>query len=125
MEQVYHQVTASIILLKFVGGLFFLISATYLLMKRPQYLPSWKNVLGSGSVFGLLNAGLVITLGKLGYFFTPIILIVMVVFFYCGRFPRYRLKHLVGLSIVFILSSLTFFIGIAGTFFHLAVEGKI
>lgn len=125
MEQVYHQVALSVILLKCVGGILLLLGAAYLLIKRPQYLPSWRNVLSYGSLFGLLNAGVVIIVGKLGYFITPIFLITIIALFYCDKFPQYRLKHLLGLSIAFILSSVTFFIGIAGTFFHLAVEGKI
>lgn len=125
MEQVYHQVTLSVILLKCVGGILFLLGAAYLLLKRRQYLPTWRNVLGYGSMFGLLNAALVIILGKLGYFVTPIFLMTIIALFYCDKFPQYRLKHLLGLSLAFILSSVTFFIGIAGTFFHLAVEGKI
>ncbi len=125
MEQVYHQVTLSVILLKCVGGILFLLGAAYLLKKRPQYLPTWRMVLSFGSMFGLLNAGLVIVLGKLVYFMTPIFLIAIIALFYFDRFPQYRLKHLLGILIVFILSSVTFFIGIAGTFFHLAVEGKI
>ncbi len=125
MEQVYHQVTLSVILLKCVGGILLILGAANLLIKRPQYLPSWRNVLGYGIMLGLLNAGLVIVLGKLGYFITPIFLITIIALFYCDKFPQYRPKHLFGLSIAFILSSVTFFIGIAGTFFHLAVEGKI
>ncbi len=76
-------------------------------------------------MFGLLNASLVIILGKLGFFITPIFLITIFALFYFDKFPEYRPKHLLGLSIAFILSSLTFFIGIAGLFFHMAVEGKI
>ncbi len=125
MDQVYHQVTLSMILLKCVGGFLFLLGTAYLLVKRPEHLPIWKNVLGNGSMFGLLNAGIVIVLGKLGFFITPIFLITIFALFYFDKFPEYRPKHLLGLSIAFILSSVTFFIGIAGTFFHLAVEGKI
>lgn len=125
MEQVYHQVTLSMILLKCVGGLIFLLGTVYLLIKRPEYLPNWRNVIVYGSMFGLLNAGLVIILGKLGFFITPIFLITIIALFYFDKFPCYRRKHLLGLSIAFILSSVTFFIGIAGAFFHLAVEGKI
>jgi hypothetical protein len=76
-------------------------------------------------MLGLLNAGLVIFLGKLGFFITPIFLITIIVLFYIDKFPHYRPKHLLGLSIAFILSSVTFFIGIVGAFFHLAIEGKI
>lgn len=57
MEQVYHQVTLSMILLKCVGGLIFLLGTVYLLIKRPEYLPTWRNVIVYGSMFGLLNAG--------------------------------------------------------------------
>jgi hypothetical protein len=113
------------ILLKCVGGALFLFGVAYFLIKRPEYLPRWRNVLGYGCMFGLLNAAFVIILGRLGFLITPIFLITIIALFYFEKFPHYRPKHLLGLSIVFILSSVTFFIGIAGTFFHLAVEGKI
>jgi hypothetical protein len=113
------------IFFKCVGGVLFLLGVAYFLVKRPVYLPGWRNVLSQGFMFGLLNAGLVIVLGKLAFFITPIFLIVITGLFYFDKFPHYRPKHLLALSIVFIFSSVTFFIGIAGTFFHLAVEGKI
>ena len=125
MEQVYHQVTFSMILLKCFGGAFFLFCSAYLLIKRPEFLPCWRNIVGYGSIFGLLNAGLVIILGKIGFLVTPIFLISIIALFYFDKFPRFRPKYILGLAIVFIFSSVTFFIGIAGTFFYLAVEGKI
>ena len=125
MEQVYHQVTLSMILLKSVGGLLLIAGTSYLFKIRPVFLPQWRRVAGLGCVFGALNAGLVIILGQIAYIATPVIVITFMGLFYFDKFPLYKVKHLVGLSTAFILSSVTFFIGIAGVFFHLAVEGKI
>ena len=61
MEQVYYQVTLSMVLLKCVGGAIFLLGAAY--------LPGRRKVLGHGCLFGLLNAGLVIIIGKLSFFY--------------------------------------------------------
>lgn len=125
MEQVYHQVTLSMILLKSVGGLLLITGTFYLFKIRPVFQPQWRRVAGLGCVFGALNAGLVIILGQIAYIATPVIVITFMGLFYFDKFPLYKVKHLVGLSTAFILSSVTFFIGIAGVFFHLAVEGKI
>jgi hypothetical protein len=105
MEHVYDQVNLAMILLKSVGGLL-LIAAL-------------------GCVFGASNAGLVIVLGQIAYFATPVIVMTFMGLYCFNKFLIYKVKHLVGLSLAFILSSVTFFIGIAGTFFHLSVEGKI
>jgi hypothetical protein len=125
MEQVYHDVNFSMVLLKSAGVLLLLSGVGYIFMFRPSFLPKWKSILGLGGVIGLLNAGLVISLGKIAFPLTPGILIVLVVLFYFNKFPLYKIKHFLGLLIFFVFSSLTFFIGVAGTFFHLAVEGKI
>lgn len=125
MEQVYHQVILSMILLKSVGGLLLIAGTFYLFKIRPVFQPQWRRVAGLGCVFGALNAGLVIILGQIAYIATPVIVITFMGLFYFDKFPLYKVKHLVGLSTAFILSSVTFFIGIAGVFFHLAVEGKI
>lgn len=125
MEQVYKDVNLSMYLLKFLGLLLVLVGMGYFFMFRPSFLPRWKNIVGFGCVMGLLNAGLVISLGKVAFTLTPVILIFLSVLFYFNKFPLYRIKHLLGLLMSFIFSSLTFFIGVAGTFFHLAVEGKI
>jgi hypothetical protein len=113
------------ILLKSVGGLLLIAGTFYLFKIRPVLLPQWRRVAALGCVFGVLNACLVIILGQMAYFATPMIVITFMGLYCFNKFPLYKVKHLVGLSIAFILSSVTFFIGIAGTFFHLAVEGKI
>ena len=125
MEQVYNSVNLSMVLLKFVGVILLFIVMGYLLLARPIFLPKWKNVIGMGCTFGLLNAGLVIAFGKIAFSATPAILIICIVLFYFNKFPLYKIKHLFGLLMSFVFSSVTFFIGIAGTFFHLAVEGII
>ena len=125
MEHVYDQVNLAMILLKSVGGLLLIAGTFYLFNNRPVFLPQWRRVAGLGCVFGALNAGLVIVLGQIAYFATPVIVITFMGLYCFNKFPLYKVKHLVGLSLAFILSSVTFFIGIAGTFFHLAVEGKI
>lgn len=125
MEQVYHQVTLSMILLKSVGGLLLIAGTFYLFKVRPVFLPLWRRVAGLGCVFGALNAGAVIILGQIAYLATPVIVITFMGLFYSNKFPLYKVKHLVGFSIAFILSSVAFFIGIAGVFFHIAVEGRI
>lgn len=125
MEQVFNNVNFSMTLLKFTGFLLLLIGIGYLFMFRLNFLPRWKNIVGLGCVIGLLNAGLVISLGKIAFAVTPVTFVILTVLFYFNKFPFYRIKHFSGLLICFIFSSVTFFIGIAGFFFHLAVEGKI
>lgn len=125
MEQVYNTVNLSMVLLKSVGAILLFLGIGYLLIVRPAFLPQWKNVIGLGCVFGLFNAGLVIFLGKIAFLATPAILIICIALFCFNKFPLYKIKHLFGLLMTFVFSSVTFFIGIAGTFFHLATEGKI
>lgn len=125
MEQVYNDVNFSMSLLKFAGLLLLLVGIGYLFMFRPSFLPRWKNIVGLGGGIGLLNAGLVLSLGKVAFAVTPVVLVILTALFYFNKFPFYKIKHFLGLLIFFIFSSLTFFIVIAGTFFHLAVEGKI
>lgn len=125
MEQVYNAVNLSMVLLKSVGLLLLFIGIGYLLIARPIFLPKWKNVIGMGCAFGLLNAGLVISFGKIAFSATPAIMIICIVLFCFNKFPLYKIKHLFGLLMSFVFSSVTFFVGIAGTFFHLTVEGKI
>ncbi|MGE3609588.1 MAG: hypothetical protein AB7I27_08380 [Bacteriovoracaceae bacterium] len=125
MEHVYNEVNLSMVLLKSVGIILLLLGIGYLFKVRPAFHPQWKNVIGLGCVFGLLNAGLVITLGEMAFFATPVMLIICIVLFSFNKLPLYKIKHLFGLLIAFVFSSVTFFIGIAGTFFHLAVEGKL
>lgn len=125
MEQFYNSVNLTMVLLKSVGTILLFIGIGYLLIVRPAFLPQWKNVIGLGCVFGLFNAGLVISLGKIAFPATPAILIICIALFCFNKFPLYKIKHLFGLLMTFVFSSVTFFIGIAGTFFHLAIEGKI
>ena len=125
MEQVYNDVNFSMSLLKFAGFLLLLVGIRYFVKFRPSFLPRWKSIAGLGGGIGLLNAGLVISLGKVAFAVTPLVLFILTALFYFNKFPLYKIKHFLGLLIFFIFSSLTFFIVIAGTFFHLAVEGKI
>jgi hypothetical protein len=125
MEQVYNQVTLSMILLKSVGELLLIAGTFYLFKIRLVFLPQWRRVAALGCVFGVLNAGLVIILGQIAYFATPLIMITFMGLYCFNKFPIYKIKHLFGLLTAFVFSSVTFFIGIAGTFFHLVVEGKI
>lgn len=125
MEQVYHDVNFSMALLKCAGFLLLLVSVGYIYMFRPDFLPQWKNIARLGGLIGILNAGLVISFGKNAFPLTPVMLVALIFLFVFNKLPLYKIKHLLGLLICFILSSLTFFIGIAGAFFHLAVEGKI
>ena len=125
MEHVYNQANLAMILLKIVGALLLIAGALYLYKIRPDFIPQWRRVAGLGCVLGALNAGIVIVLGQIAYLATPLIVITFMGLYCFNKLPLYKVKHLVGLSLAFILSSVTFFIGIAGTFFHLAVEGKI
>ncbi len=125
MEQIYNQVTLSMILLKSFGVLLLIAGIFYLFKIRPVFQPQWRRVAGLGCVLGALNSGVVIILGQIAYLATPLIMITFMVLYCFNKFPLYKVKHLVGLSLAFILSSVTLFIGITGTFFHLAVEGKI
>jgi hypothetical protein len=125
MEQVYNEVNLSMVLLKSVGALLLFLGIGYLFIVRPAFLPQWKNVIGLGCVFGLFNAGLIISLGKIAFPATPGILIICITLFCFNKFPLYQIKHLLGLLVSFVFSSVTFFIGTAGNFFHMAVEGKI
>jgi hypothetical protein len=125
MEQVYHDVNFSMALLKCAGFLLLLVSAGYIYRSRPDFLPRWKNIAKLGGLIGILNAGLVVSFGKSAFPLTPVMLIALVLLFVLNKFPLYKTKHFLGLLVCFILTSLTFFVGIAGAFFHLAVEGKI
>jgi hypothetical protein len=125
MEQLYNSVNLTMVLLKSVGALLLLLGIGYLFIVRPAFLPLWKNVIGLGCVFGLFNAGLVISLGKIAFPATPAILVICIALFCFNKFPLYKINHLFGLLVSFVFSSVTFFISIAGIFFHLVVEGKI
>lgn len=125
MEQVYNAVNLSMVLLKSLGALLLFIGIGYLFIVRPAFLPQWKNLIGLGCVFGLLNAGIIISLGKIAFLVTPAVLIICITLFCFNKFPLYKIKHLFGLLVSFLFSSVTFFLSIAGTFFYLAVEGKI
>lgn len=125
MEQVYHQVSLVMILLKSVGLLLLITGAFYLFKIRPSFLPKWRRIAGLGCVYGVLNAGLMILLGQIAYVATPIIVMTFIGLFFFNKLPLYKIKHLTGFLTTFVVSSAAFFVAIAGTFFHLAVEGKI
>ena len=125
MEQVYFQANMSMFLLKIVGLLLLFTGISYYFICRPVFVPQWKSVIKIGCMLGLLNAGFVITLGKDAFPLTPFILIICTCLYYFNKFPLYKSKHLLCLLVSFVFSSGAVFIGIAGTFFHLAVEGKI
>jgi hypothetical protein len=125
MEEIYHDVNLSMLLLKSVGLLLLFTGIGYFFWFRPKFVPQWKNILKLGGLLGLINAGLVISLGKIAFIVTPIVLIMCVILYQLNKLPGYKINHLLGLSVSFIFSSVIFFLGIAGTFFHLAVEGKI
>lgn len=125
MEQVYSEINLSMVLLKSVGVVISLIGIGYLFKVRPVFHPQWKNVIGLGCVFGLLNAGLVISLGQMAFFATPVMSIVCIALFSFNKFPHFNFKYLAGFLTTFVFSSVAFFLGVAGVFFHLAVEGKI
>ncbi len=77
MEQVYNQVTLSMILLKSFGGLLLIAGTFYLFKIRPVFLPQWRRVAGLGCVLGALNSGFVIILGQIAYLATPLIAITL------------------------------------------------
>ena len=125
MEQFYNDVGLSIYLLKFTGIILLFIGVIYFYKFKPIFLPIWKKVFVIGCLIGAINSGLVLSFGNAAYFLTPTILVFFVMLYYFNKFPLYKFKHLLGLLASFVFSSVIFFIGIAGTFFHLAVEGEI
>lgn len=125
MEQVYDQVNLAMILLKSVGGVMLIAGALYLFKIRPVFLPQWRRVVGLGCVYGVLNAGLVILLGQIAYLASPVVVGTFIGLFFFNRLPLYKTKHLTGFLTTFVFSSVAFFLGVAGVFFHLAVEGNI
>lgn len=125
MEKVYQSATLSMFLLKSAGLLMIFTGAGYFLVFRLKGEPNLKMILFLGIALGIMNAGLVISLGEVGFTITPAVLIALTVLFYNNKLPRYQAKHLLGLLGTFLISSLTFFIAAAGSFFHLAVEGRI
>lgn len=125
MEQVYDQVNLSMILLKSVGGFLLFVAALYLFKFRPTFLPQWRRVVVVGCVCGILNAGLVLLLGEIAYFATPVVVATFIGLFFFNRFPLYKTEHLTVFLTTFVFSSVAFFLGVAGVFFHFAVEEKI
>ena len=125
MEQVYNQANHSMFILKLVGLIFSFIGLMFVFKARSFSLPHWKNVIGIGCMFGILNAGLVLSIGRMAFYATPIMLVLFFALFWFNKFPRLKMKHLIGLLSTFIFSSVIFYLGIAGIFFHLAVEGRI
>lgn len=47
--------------------------------------------MGIGCVYGILNAGLVILLGQIAYFATPILVVTFIGLFFFDKFPLYKL----------------------------------
>lgn len=125
MEKVYQSASLSMLFLKSAGLLMLFTGAGYFLIFRQRGEPNFKMIFFLGIALGVMNAGLVISLGEVGFTITPAVLIALTVLFYNNKLPRYQAKHLLGLLGTFLISSLTFFIAAAGTFFHLAVVGKI
>jgi hypothetical protein len=125
MEQVYDQVNLAMILLKSVGGFLLFVAALYLFKFRPTFLPQWRRVVVIGCVYGILNAGLVLLLGQIAYFATPVVVATFIGLFFFNRLPLYKTEHLTVFLTTFVFSSVAFFLGVAGVFFHFAVEGKI
>jgi hypothetical protein len=125
MEQVFYDVNRSMVLLKISGRFFLFLGLAYFILARPVFNSKWKSVLGLGCILGLINAGLVISLVKIAFCVTPAFLMVCIVLYGFNKFPLYRVRHLLALLLSFTFSSFIFFIIVAGTFFHLAVEGRI
>ncbi len=81
MKQVYQSASLSILLLKSSGLLMLFTGAGYLLIFRLKGEPNFKMILFLGIALGLITAGLVISLGEVGFTITPVVLIVFTVLF--------------------------------------------
>jgi hypothetical protein len=73
---------------------------------------------------GLLNAGLVISLGKIAFSGTPAVLIIFIALFFFKKLPLYKMKHLIGLLLSFVFSSVSFFLLLLEPFFIWQSKGK-
>ncbi len=86
---------------------------------------SCKRVATLSLILGLLDAGLALTFGKAAFVVTPIIVISFFGLWIVSQNPLWKFKHLLFFVSSFVICSTTFFYGVAGLFFHLAVEGKL
>lgn len=128
MEAVFRDVEFSMVLLKVSGLLLSLGAVSYFFyigdIKRIS-VPNWKNVMMLSCVLAILNAGLTVSFGKIAFFITPIFIFVTICLWLMNKLPLWKKKHLIAFITSFTSLSICFFLGVAGFFFHLAVEGKI
>lgn len=129
IDEIVQSVDLSMILLKFSGIILVAVAVAFLffIKRRGQNQKlSWKKIFVLGLGFGVVNAGVNLTFGKIVYFLTPLILGVIAVVWLFKRFPSsWQLKHVLTFSSVFLTSSMIGILGVGTIFFHLAVEGKI
>lgn len=128
METLFRDVEFSMVLLKLSGALLGLIAVSYLLylnnLKRFS-VPNWKSVMILSCLLALLNAGLAVLLGSIAFLITPVFVLFTIALWLMNKLPSWKKKHLIAFTTSFTSLSICFFVGIAGFFFHLAVEGKI
>jgi|APGre2960657468_1045069.scaffolds.fasta_scaffold10436_3 hypothetical protein len=128
MEAVFRDVEFSMVLLKLSGVLLGLVAVFYLLyIKNLKILlvPNWKSVMLLSCILALLNAGLIFSFGKGAFFITPFFVVLTIALWLMNKLPFWQKKHLIAFITSFTSLSICFFVGVAGFFFHLAVEGKI
>ena len=87
-------------------------------------VPNWKSVMLLSCILALLNAGLIVSFGKGAFFITPFFVFLTIALWLINKLPFWQKKHLIAFITSFTSLSICFFVGVAGFFFHLAVEGK-
>jgi uncharacterized protein YqhQ len=127
MTDIINDTEISLLLIKICGLFCIFISSVYLSLTRSSKkfsMHSWKNLATLGLILGLIDAGLSLTFGKMAFVITPVFVISFFGLWIVSKNPLWRFKHLLFLVSSFVICSTVFFYGVAGLFFHLAVEGK-
>jgi len=128
MVDIINDTEISFFLIRMFGLLFLFVAVAYFLItKQPKKFPmhSSKRVAILSLLLGLFDAGLTLTFGKAAFVVTPIIVASFFVLWIISKNPLWKFKHLLFFAASFVICSTTFFYGVAGLFFHLAVEGKL
>lgn len=128
MEMVFKDVELSMVLLKLSGALLSFVVVSYLLyMKNLKILsvPRWESLMTLSCVLALLNTCLAVSFGKSAFFITPLFVFLTIALWIMNKLPFWQKKHLIAFITSFTSLSICFFVGVAGFFFHLTVEGKI
>ncbi len=128
MSDIINDTEISLQLIRFCGFFCVLLPVLYILTTKflkNMAMHSWKALGVLSLSLGLLDAGISLLFGKVAFITTSLIVVSFFLLWIVSKNPLWRFKHLLFLVSLFIICSTTFFYGIAGLFFHLAVEGKL